>query len=87
VTWERQRERERERKGRREEERERYTSYVLAFRDELTKKEGAHTRLSLPARTTSNALLKKAKGDEGTMGPDVDEERESLRAIVCRPRC
>lgn len=47
----------------------------------------SHVRLSLPARTTSNALLKKAKGDEGTMGPDVGEERESLRAIVCRPRC
>lgn len=47
----------------------------------------SHVRLSLPARTTSNALLKKAKGDEGTMGPDVGEERESLCAIVCRPRC
>lgn len=73
--------------GGKKRERKRDTSYVPAFHDELTKKEGAHTRLSLPARTSSNALLKKAKGDEGAIGPDAGEERESLRAIVCRPRC
>lgn len=62
--------------------RKRDTSYVPAFRDELTKKEGAHTRLSLPARTSSNALLKKAKGDEGAMGPNAGEEREFARDCV-----
>lgn len=56
-----------------------------AFRDELTKKEGAHTRLSLPARTTSNALLKKAKG-EGRMGPDVGARRGRVCARLCVDR-
>lgn len=41
---------------------------MSAFRDELTKKEGSHTRSSLLARISSNALLKKAKDDEGAMG-------------------
>jgi hypothetical protein len=32
-------------------------------------------------------LKESAKGDDEKVRPDADGERESLRAIVCRPRC
>lgn len=57
-----------------------------AFRDELTKKEGAHTRLSLLARTNSNALLKKAESDGGERWGRTRARRGRVCARLCVDR-
>lgn len=72
------------RRGRRGE-----TSYVPVFRDALTK-EGAHTRS--PVHVQQQRPLKES-AVRGGRGPDAradaanSKRGESLRAIVCRPRC
>lgn len=57
-----------------------------AFRDELTKKEGAHMRLSLLARTSSNALLKKVESNGGERWGRTRARRGRVCARLCVDR-
>lgn len=72
--------------GEKERERKRDTFYVPAFRDELTKKEGALTRALVLASTYQQQRpLKESEGRrEGAMGPGAERTR---RGRVCARLC